>query len=167
MRYTTICLTVLLLLFCSMVNAQDPGTVVDVKILKAGKLIEGSGLEHYNATLTIFNQHHSAKEKPLMFERIKDHFHSFEWNPYYGEIFELNISHSSEKMVIHFKVDTDSLKNKMIANMHFTLEIPFQAGYYEVTDFIHIKGGSEFDIKKEHQWIALTPDKRKLVVGNK
>jgi hypothetical protein len=164
MKYITI---TLLLLFCSFAKAQDPGTVVEVKIMKAGKLIEGNPLERYNATLTIFNQHHSAKEKPLMFERVKDHFHSFEWNPYYGEIFELTISHSSDKMVIHFKADTDTLKNKMIANMHFILEIPFQTGYYEVTDFVNIKGGSEYIIKKEHQWLNLTADKRKLVVGGK
>ena len=155
------------MLFCTLANAQDPGTVIDIKIMKAGKLIEGNALEHYNTTLSIFNQHHSANVKPLMLEKLKDHYHSFEWNPYYGEVFELSISHSSEKMVIRFKANTDTLKNKMIANMFFNLVVPFQPGYYEITDFINESGGSEYKIRKEYQWLNLAPDKRKLNVGTK
>ena len=161
-KYITNTVLILLIIVGAKVKAQDPGTVIDIRIWKSGKLVQGNELEEYKATLGIFNKNQSGKEKPIQFERLTEHFHSFEWNPYFGEIYELNISHSSEKMIIHFKVNVDTLENKMIANIFFNLDIPFQSGYFELTDFTNLTGGVEFNIKKEQQWISLTADKRKL-----
>lgn len=91
-------------------------------------------------------------------------FHFFDWIPYYrNEIYEIDIKHFSESMVTRFMLNSDSqyFYNNYIWNAAFSIEVPFQPGYFEITDFIR-KGSYLFTVNKNYKWVPKPAEERKL-----
>ena len=98
-------------------------------------------------------------------------FHFFDWVPYRGEIYEIIIVHSQDTMNIRFQMNLDSSNSykindeNYIWNAYYYLKIPFQSGYFEITDFTEVKYGT-YRINKAYIWEPLNPKDRKLKSGD-
>lgn len=173
MKTIIFCFSTLLLFLCINIFGQDPGTLVSIKLMDDGRKVSNNNLKDYTLTLNIVEPFHPVHDNKFNLKDDSAQVHFFEWLPYREQIYELTIVHSPDTMIVRFQMNLDSLFNsgqlgkyKFIWNAFFYLEIPFQTGYFELTDFIQVKSGT-YRINDEHEWIAPAPEDRKLNTINK
>ena len=142
--------------------AQDPGTVIDIKLNNKESKINSENLKDYK--VTVWN---NWNQRNYILDLNNDsQFHYFEWDAYRGEIFEIKIVHLNDTMNVRFQVKLDTLpksRNGYLFNADFTFDIPFQQGYFEVTDFKRIgKSDHSFALKGDYKWVSIPIKERKL-----
>lgn len=153
--------------FCCL--GQDPGTVIDIKLSKNGKKIDKELAQKYKV---LFHKT-TVKNSSLYWEPGYEYvsfsdslFHVFYWGPYCHEILELTILYHSDTMTIRIKMDTIAGGYFSSLSMpKFYLEIPFQKGYYELSNFIEREYA--YTIKDEFLWKQTLPQNRKFEVNEK
>jgi hypothetical protein len=163
---------IILSLYISVSFSQDPGTLIDINITNNGEKIPKKEIENY--TVKLIDQSKNAK-----LHRNKYHisdsvqFSFFKWAPYYGEIFILQISHNEDTMSIAFQMSLDTFTHidhtrdkRFLWNAAFFLAIPFQPGYFEITDFVRNKS-FYYTVGEDYTWVSVPPEKRKLIYNEK
>ena len=155
--------------------AQDPGTVIDIVLLKNGQEITGEKeCSEYSILLRKFMIRagtDSVKIKPNIpyspYGKYKPAFEIFSWDPYHQEVIQLCILHGTDSMTVSIQ---DSIKYWW--NAFFYFKIPFRKGYFEITkleersDLKGAQGLSHgYAIPSTYKWEAIPAKKRKLLIN--
>ena len=154
-------------IFSISIFAQDPGTVISINLFNGGEKVKANNIQYYTITVQMVKPNKSFRYEKTDYTGDSALFHFFDWVPYRGEIYEIKITHSQDTMTIRFQMDLDSTNSYKINaeyyvwNAYFYLEIPFQSGYFEITDFLKVKPSS-FKIKDDYLWQSLSQENRKL-----
>ncbi len=157
--------------------AQDPGTVIDIVILKNGNAITTEKeCNDYSILLRKFKVRAVTDSMKIItnvpyspYGKYKPAFEIFSWDPYRQEVIQLCILHGTDSITISIQ---DSIKYWW--NAFFYFKIPFQKGYYEITELEErndLKGAQGlthgYAIPSKYKWQAIPAKKRKLLINGK
>jgi hypothetical protein len=136
-------------------HAQDPGTVIDIKLMRGDSLVAGKELKNYSITAgRVLNDCVITRQAFENTYQDSAQFRYFSWDPYDSlEIYEVDIVNGADTMKVRFCGYEERW------NAYFFLEVPFSIGYYEVTDFRKIKG---YFYEGKREWAEVAPAERKL-----
>ncbi len=142
--------------------SQDPGHAIFIEITNNEKKIADDELNKYHFTL--FGVYSNEQKIKLY---INNQFLYTGWGILkYPTVYEIKTIHNADTMVVRFQLNASFFNEQNVWKQEIYFEIPFQAGYFEITDFIN--NGSEMElilsVKNDYQWTSLPPEKRKLVI---
>jgi hypothetical protein len=144
------------------VSGQDPGTVVEFDITNNGKIQGDKEIGDYKVIINSIYYFNPEKKENQYIELSDNLFRFFDWIPYNGEIYEIEIIHFTDTMNVRFqKSDSSNHKPYQIWNAFFYFHIPFKPGYFEITDFKSTPY-QKLTNSDRYKWKALKPDERKL-----
>ncbi len=137
------------------VAGQNPYTYVQVKILDADTT---NIQEQYN--LFFRKQNSFSPDKwdrtngwKMKYYKERGFFEEGDLGQYCKEIIEIKITHQNDTMMVRIQKDDLPNNEPCIGIATFHLEIPFQKGYYEISNFIHSRKG--LVITDNYEWIEL------------
>jgi hypothetical protein len=167
LKYRFIILAISFVIFtCSFAFAQDPETLIYIHLLKDGKIITSPEYKiSFRKTSPYYNDSLSQKgiRVPVKYDTSYSGFHIFYYGPYIGhQILELTITHFKDSMRVRIKKNTFGNDINELVEALFCFDIPFQKGYYEITDLVYTAKG--YAIMENYKWINLSPNIRKLII---
>jgi len=177
MRILSIIIVTILLSSYHASFAQDPGTLIDVKLMNDTFEIGQKDFHNYSILFrkSWINKDDSLRNylKPIEYKSYGNYqygFNIFYWEGYLNETLELTIIHLHDTMTVRIR-DTNKY---YIWNAHFYFKIPFKKGYFEITKLVHRNDIKDtegmpdgYAIPNNYKWEAVAKDKRKLLMDDR
>ena len=152
-------LSFLLLVLSTPLFSQDPGTAINMYILKNGEIVSKDELKKYHVSVNYFHTPQlETNDDRTFFWRL------FAWHPYREETYRIQIVNEIDTMRIDLKMDLRNNKKanhestldgerRYLFNVCFTIEVPFAKGYYVVDKFVPGSWEIEYKLAPGFKWV--------------